>query len=130
MRKIKGILILENEYDYNACDVIYNHISTDDNRRSIRLKNVGVIKIPCNAEYPLYLKMDDYYDPHCCAIYSPIDSTKAKEILAAYALDLREKAHEIEVLIGNWQIAQKFVLIFMQLVIDKKLKRLYNKYRR
>jgi hypothetical protein len=45
--------------------------------------------------------MDNYYDPHCCPTYSPIDSTEAKEILAAYALDLREKAHEIEVLIGN-----------------------------
>jgi hypothetical protein len=28
---------------------------------------------------------------------------------------LREKAHEIEVLIGNWQIAQRFILIFVQL---------------
>lgn len=101
MRKIKGILILEYAHDYNPCDVIYNSVSTDDNMRSIRLRNIGVIRIPRNADYPLYLKMDDYYDPHCCATYHPIESTEAKEILAAYALDLREKAHEIEVLIGN-----------------------------
>lgn len=101
MRKINGILILEYAHDYNPCDVIYNSVSTNSGNRSIRLRNIGVITIPRKAQYPLFLKMDDYYDPHCCATYSPIDSTEAKEILAAYALDLREKAHEIEALIGN-----------------------------
>jgi hypothetical protein len=33
---------------------------------------------------------------------------------------LREKAHEIEVLIGNWQIAQRFILIFVQLTYWQK----------
>ena len=101
MKNINGILVLEYAHDYNAEDVIFNYASTNDNSREIRLRNIGIITIPRDADYPLYLKMDDYYDPHCCATYSPIDSIEAKEILAAYALDLREKAHEIEVLIGN-----------------------------
>lgn len=101
MKIINGILILEYAHDYNADDVIYNSVSTNDNTRSIRLKNIGVITIPCKAEYPLFLKIDDYYDPHFCPTFRPIETTKAKKILAAYALELREKAHEIEVLIGN-----------------------------
>lgn len=101
MKIINGILVLEHAHDYNADDVIYNCTSTNSDNRNIRLKNIGVITIPRNADYPLFLKIDDYYDPYCCATYNPIDSTKAKEILAAYALELREKAHEIEVLIGN-----------------------------
>lgn len=101
MKNINGILILEYAHDYNADDVIYNSVSTNGNSRTIRLRNIGAITIPRNADYPLFLKEDSYYDPHCCKTYHPIDSTEAKEILAAYALDLREKAHEIEVLIGN-----------------------------
>ena len=100
MRNINGILILEYAHDYNADDVIYNCVNTNGSR-TIRLKNIGAITFPCDADYPLYFKEDSYYDPHFCRTYHTIESAKAKEILAAYALELRKKAHEIEELIGN-----------------------------